>query len=274
MTSIKNTTASGSFADGAAWRIEIPSVEGPAALRAVVAEAQARALRVHRISQGSGIALLSDAEIREMVDLGSEYDIEVCLWAGARSGWEGSTSIPTQAAVRGAAGVAAAVDEVRRAVALGLRSVLVSDVGVLAELGRARGAGEVPAELTIKVSIMAAPANPATFALLAELGADTINVPSDLSVAELGELRRAASSVIDFYVEAPDDIGGNVRYRELPEIVAAAAPIHLKFGLRNAPPLYPSGMHTEALVLACSRERVRRAALAVERLAEVAVAAG
>ncbi|HEX3803590.1 MAG TPA: hypothetical protein VHV75_12205 [Solirubrobacteraceae bacterium] len=213
--------------------------------------------------------MLSDDEIREMAELGAEHQIEVCLWAGLRSGWEGSTSTPTMAAVRGAAGLAAAIEEVRRAVALGIRSVLVSDVGVLAALSRARSDGDVPENLTIKVSIMAAPVNPAGFALLAEHGADTINVPSDLSVAELGELRATSNAVIDFYVEAPDDIGGNVRYRELREIVAASAPIHLKFGLRNAPALYPSGGHIESLVIACSRERVRRAQLAVERLADV-----
>ena len=55
------------FPDGAAYRIEIPSTEGPRALQAVIDEAHARKFRVDRISQGSGIMLLTDAEIREMV---------------------------------------------------------------------------------------------------------------------------------------------------------------------------------------------------------------
>ena len=40
-----------------------------------------------------------------------------------------------------------------------------------------------------------------------------------------------------------------------------AAPIYLKFGLRNAPGLYPCGQHLESAALAMSRERVRRAAI-------------
>jgi hypothetical protein len=52
-----------------------------------------------------------------------------------------------------------------------------------------------------------------------------------------------------------------VRHYEIPELVRVAAPIYLKFGLRNAPGLYPSGQHLEAAVLALSRERVRRAAI-------------
>src|SRR5215469_14514819 len=47
------------FADGAHYRIEIPSVEGPAVLRAVVAQASAEGVVVNRASQGSGAMLLS-----------------------------------------------------------------------------------------------------------------------------------------------------------------------------------------------------------------------
>jgi len=71
---------------------------------------------------------------------------------------------------------------------------------------------------------------------------------------------------IDFYVEAPDNLGGFVRLYEVPEIVRIAAPVYVKFGLRNAPDVYPSGSHLEATVVALSRERVRRARLGLELL--------
>ena len=66
---------------------------------------------------------------------------------------------------------------------------------------------------------------------------------------------------LDIYVEAPDDFGGFVRHYEIPELVRVAAPIYLKFGLRNAPNIYSSGSHLEATAIALTRERVRRAAL-------------
>ena len=50
-----------------------------------------------------------------------------------------------------------------------------------------------------------------------------------------------------------------MRYYEIPELIRVAAPIYLKFGLRNAPDVYPSGTHIENTVIAMSRERVRRA---------------
>lgn len=259
-------SSAGSFPDGARWKVEIPSVEGPAALEAVVVEATSRSVRVHRVSQGSGISMLTDAEIETMVGIGREHDIEVCLWAGSRSGWETGALTPAHSALRGGDAVKAAIEEVQRATSLGISSVLVADIGLLAELALARGTNVVPPDLTIKVSIMAAPSNPASFALLAGLGANTINVPSDLTVSQLAELRGSSAAVIDFYVEAPGSAGGQLRYRELREIVDAAAPVHLKFGLANAPDVYPAGAHLQSAVIECSRERVRRAQLAIERL--------
>ena len=64
-------------------------------------------------------------------------------------------------------------------------------------------------------------------------------------------------------MEAPDNIGGFIRYYEIPELIRVAAPIYLKFGLRNAPDIYPCGTHIENTALALSRERVRRAEIAM-----------
>ena len=71
---------------------------------------------------------------------------------------------------------------------------------------------------------------------------------------------------IDFYVEAPDNIGGFIRYYEIPELIRVAAPIYLKYGLRNSPDIYPCGSHLEATAVALSRERVRRAQIGMEMI--------
>jgi hypothetical protein len=48
-------------------------------------EAQERNVPVHRVSQGSGIMLMTDAEISEMLDLGRKAGIEVNLFIGPRA---------------------------------------------------------------------------------------------------------------------------------------------------------------------------------------------
>jgi hypothetical protein len=121
-----------------------------------------------------------------------------------------------------------------------------------------------------KVSVMLPAANPATAAVLVGLGAGTLNLPTDLTLAQIGSIRAAVGVPLDIYVEAPDNLGGFVRHYELPRLVPVAAPVYLKFGLRNAPDVYPSGSHLEATAVALSAERVRRARLGLDLLARAA----
>ncbi len=102
--------------------------------------------------------------------------------------------------------------------------------------------------------------------ILERLGADTINIPSDLTVPQVASIRAAITKPIDFYVEALDNIGEFLRYYVIPELIRVAAPIYLKCGLRNSPGVYPSGTHLENTVIALSKERVRRAQIARGRL--------
>jgi hypothetical protein len=262
------------FADGLRYRFEIPSVEGPRVLAAVLEEAERRSVPIRRVSQGSGVMMLTDGEIREMSALGSDAGVEVSLFLGPRGAWDtGGQSLATAAAggvARGRAGIEDSIAEVRRGLALGIRSFLVADLGVLGELGELRRRGELPASLVLKTSVLLPCANPATARTLEGLGATTINVATDLSAMELGELRTACTAPLDVYVEVPDDQGGFVRYYEVPEIVRLAAPVYVKLGLRNAPNIYPSGLHLEDLAVKLGRERVRRAELVLRLLSEQA----
>ena len=264
----------GRFADGLRSRVEIPSVEGPAVMRAVLDEAAARDVPVRRVSQGSGVMMLTDDEIAEMAQLGAKHGIEVSLFLGPRGAWDTGGQSQLTAAVAGVArgddGIEHCLAEVRRGLSHGIRSFLVADLGVLSTLGRMRTAGELPPELTLKTSVLLACANGATARALQDLGATTINAATDLSVAELGGLRAACTAPLDVYVEAPDDQGGFVRHYDVPDMIRVAAPLYVKVGLRNAPNIYPAGLHLEATAIALGRERVRRTQLVLRLLAELA----
>jgi hypothetical protein len=260
------------FPDGAQYRVEIPSVEGPRALAAVLQEAEARQVRVHRISQGSGIMLLTDGEIREMAKLGAEAVIEVSLFVGPRAAWEPGAQILTPAGKnlgarhRGMEQLVYAIEDIKRACSLGIRSVLLADEGLLWVAGEMRRAGELPADLVFKISVQMGAANPASISLQEQLGASTYNVPTDLDLPKLAAIRAAVDIPLDLYVEVPDGFGGFIRHYEIGEIVRVAAPVYVKFGLRNAPDVYPSGTHLENTVIALSRERVRRAEIGMAHL--------
>ncbi|HEX4835320.1 MAG TPA: U32 family peptidase [bacterium] len=260
------------FPDGAHYRIEIPSCEGPEALRAVAEEADRYGVTIHRISQGSGIMLLTDREIVDMARLGRERGMEVSLFVGPRAAWDtGATAVSPAGRVvapriRGADQLVFAMEDVRHGCDLGIRSVLVADEGLLWVLGEMKRAGTLPADLVLKVSVMMGSANPASIAIMERLGAGTYNIPTDLSLAQIAAIRQAVDVPLDIYVEAPDDLGGFVRHYEIPELIRVAAPVYIKFGLKNAPGIYPSGTHLEATAVALVRERVRRARLGVDMI--------
>ena len=254
------------FPDGGAYRVEIPSVEGPAPLAAVLEAADSHGLTVHRVSQGSGVMLLTDAEIEDMVRSCADARVELCLFLGPRASWDigggrASRNGSGGARARGADQLRQALADAERAVELGVRCLLVADEGVLWVLHQLRADGTLPADLTLKISALSGPLNPASFTVAEMLGADSVNVPADLTIAQVAELRAAGAAAIDFYVEAPDDLGGFVRHYDAPELVRVGAPIYLKFGLRNAPDLYPVGGHLADVAVDTARERVRRAAV-------------
>jgi hypothetical protein len=257
------------FDDGGQYRIEIPSTEGPRAMEAVLRAADEHGVAIHRISQGSGIMLQTDDEIREMVALGRSRGVEVCLFVGPRASWDVGVQAASSAgrvlgaSLRGADQLAFGIEDVLHGVDLGIRSILVGDIGHLMVLGRMKKTGELPADFVLKTSVTLAAANPAAGRLFEDLGATSLNLPVDLSLPQIAAIRQAVDIPIDYYIESPDDFGGAVRHYEIPEIVRVASPIYLKFGLRNHPPLYPAGQHLENVVLALCRERVRRAAIGI-----------
>lgn len=255
------------FPDDGQYRIEIPSTEGPKALLAAFEEGDRLGCPLHRFSQGSGIQMLSDDEISEMCRIGADRRVEINLFVTPRANfdtggmWAAPGGKAIQWQIRGADQLRYCLDDIYRAVDLGIRSVLLSDWGLIDVVSQLRSGGQLPGELVIKSSALMAPANPASVRLLEKTGANTINIATDLSVAQVSAIRQVCQVPLDIYIEAPDGLGGFVRHHETPDLIRYAAPIYVKAGLRNSPDIYPAGYHIESTVLALSRERVRRTKL-------------
>jgi hypothetical protein len=264
------------FPDGASFRVEVPSVEGPTVLNALLRAAEAEGITVNRVSQGSGAMLLRAAELRDMAQAGHEAGIEVCLFTGPRERYGTGAHARSDDGrahgdqVRGLRQLNYALEDVLRACEQGIRSFLVADLGLLRALTTAQAQGYLPADCVWKISASMSPSNPVTLTILTELGASTINIPADVTVAELTEMRAATSLPLDLYVESSDPFGGVVRGHELGDLVRAGAPLYAKFGLRNAAAVYPSGRHLEPTAVANAVEKVHRAAVALEWLDRLA----
>ena len=224
------------FDDGCQYRFEVPGIQSPGVMRTLLEEFDRLGFYIHRVTQTKGIWTLTDAEISQMVDLAKEHQVELILAIGPRATTDTSASVKSPEGVRmgyrlrGQDQVVRAIEDVRRAARLGVRTFLVYDEGCLWALNKARAAGLIPADSKFKVSAHSGHGNPCSAKLLEEIGADSFNIVRDYQLQHLAAVRAAINIPIDCHTENPESSGGFIRHYEVPEMIRVAAPIYLKTG--------------------------------------------
>lgn len=260
------------FPDGGQYRIEIPSVESPEQFRRVVEKAEEYEIPLHRISQGSGVILLTDKELEQMAEIGRAEKIEVSLFTGPRASYDiGATSKSANASavswrIRGADQLRQAVEDIGRGLHFGIRSFLVADEGLLWVLNEMKKGGEIPKDVVWKISVTTGHGNPASAHVLEKLGAGTLNVMTDLSLSQLASIRSVIKIPLDVYISVPTSYGGFVRHYDVPGMVRVASPIYLKFSIPLGQNVYPAGKHLLNTMLGYADEEVRQARIGYEHL--------
>ena len=224
------------FPDGAQYRFEVPGIQGPKAMRALLEELDKNNFYIHRVTQTKGIYTLTDKEITEMVDLAAKYQVQLVLSIGPRATTDTSASVHTPEGqrmgyrLRGQEQIVRAIEEVKRASALGCRHFIMYDEGCLWVLNEARRAGEIPADCKFKLSAHAGHGNPCSAKLIEQIGADSINPVRDIQLQMLAAMRQAIDIPIDIHTENPASSGGFIRHYEVPEMIRTSAPLYLKTG--------------------------------------------
>lgn len=224
------------FSDGGQYRFEVPGIQGPKVMEALLEEVDKYGLYLHRVTQTKGIMSLTDNEISSMVDLANKANLELILAIGPRATTDTSASVNTPEGVRmgyrlrGQEQMVRAIEDVKRAASLGCRGFLVYDEGCLWVLNEMRKAGEIPTDCHFKVSAHTGFGNPCSARLLESIGADSINPVRDIQLQMLSAMRAAVNIPIDIHTENPKSTGGFIRHYEVPEFIRVAAPIYLKTG--------------------------------------------
>ncbi len=224
------------FEDGAQYRFEVPGIQGPGTMQALMEELDRLELSIHRVTQTKGIMLLSDKDISNMVRLASEWKVDLVLAVGPRATYDTSASVHTSEGqrmgyrLRGQDQIVRAVEDVLRAINLGCRSFLVYDEGLLWLLNDMRKQGEIPPDSKFKVSAHCGHGNPCSAKLLESIGASSLNPIRDIQLQMLASMRQAIDIPIDVHTENPASSGGFIRHYEVPEMIRVSAPIYLKTG--------------------------------------------
>ena len=228
------------FSDGSRCRIEQGGADTPRIIERLITGAEALDFVVHRFVETRGIMRLSDADIREMARLCHDAGSELILSVGPRATYDLSAARRTPGGstlgnrIRGMEGLIWAVEDVRRALDLGIRGIMVFDEGMLWLLDRMRSDGELQADFSIKVSAGFAAANPLSVKMLAQNGANTVNVARDLPLPMIAGIRQAVEIALDVHTDSPQASGGFVRTYEAPQFVQVGAPVYLKCGTNAA----------------------------------------
>ena len=229
-------TSTKRFSDGAQYRFEVPGIQGPGSMKALLEELDKHQIAIHRVTQTKGIMSLTDEEIGSMVELARDWQVELILSIGPRATTDTSASVKTEEGqrmgyrLRGQEQIVRAIEDVKRASRLGCRSFLVYDEGCLWALNEFRKAGEIPYDCKYKVSAHTGHGNPCSAKLLESIGADSINPVRDIQLQMLAAMRQAIDIPIDIHTENPKSSGGFIRHYEVPEMIRIAAPIYLKTG--------------------------------------------
>ncbi|HII84762.1 MAG TPA: peptidase [Methanobacterium subterraneum] len=224
------------FPDGAQYRFEVPGIQKPGALEGLLEAIDEYEVMVHRVTQTKGIMLLTDQEILNMADLAQDAQMELFLSVGPRAPYDTSASAKTKEGarigyrLRGYDNLTYAIEDVKRAVDLGVRGIVVYDEGLLWVLSKMREEEELPTNVHFKVSAHCGHGNPASAKLLEMIGANSFNPVRDLQIAMLAALRNSVDISLDIHTENPQSSGGFIRHYEAPEIIRKACPVYLKTG--------------------------------------------
>jgi hypothetical protein len=229
-------TSTKRFTDGAQYRFEVPGIQGPGTMKALLETLDEYGIYIHRITQTKGIMMLTDEEISSMVEIAAKWQVNLILAIGPRATTDTSASVNTPEGqrmgyrLRGQEQIVRAIEDVKRAARLGCRYFLVYDEGCLWVLDKFREAGEIPSDCKFKVSAHTGFGNPCSAKLLEDIGANTINPVRDIQLQMLAAIRQAIDIPIDIHTENPASSGGFIRHYEVPEMVRIAAPVYLKTG--------------------------------------------
>ena len=224
------------FGDGGQYRFEVPGIQSPKTMSALLKESIKQNVFIHRVTQTKGIMMLTDDEIKKMVDLAKIYKCELFLAVGPRATYDTSATVHTQEGsrigyrLRGYDNLVYAIEDVKRACRFGVRGILLYDEGLLWVLNKMRAEGEIPDNVHFKLSAHAGHSNPASAKLLESQGLNSFNPVRDLQIPMIAAIRDACDMTLDLHTENPKSTGGFIRHYEVPEFIKVAAPVYLKTG--------------------------------------------
>lgn len=256
------------FEGGGQYGVEIPVINSLSVLDNTIQAIREQGIRVTRFNETHGSFLLSDREIRQMLELCHANGYGLVIGLGPRPEYDPKASfyrsefgLEMGRRNNNLDAIRICVEEALRLAELGCRGITVYDLGSLRVLKEMRADGSLPANMMFKASTHMMASNPFIARIFAENGADSVTTAHDLGLPVLQELRKLNPGVgIDFPTDVYKTKGGYIRFYELAEVIQVAAPVMLKMGASAQGHPYDAVGDKKAF------ERVKRVAMGLEIL--------
>ncbi len=234
-------TSGRSFPDGSDYRMEISGIDSLKEMEALIDEKRKRGVPIHRvICMGDGTNILTRKELHDLAAMGEEAEIELIVVPGPRANFDIGKHSETEwgkysgVRLRGADSVSYFLEEVRRCMEAGIKGFLSYGEDMIYLMDSMRKAGDLPGDLVFKLSYTAGVANPPGAKLAEEVGADSLNPITDLTLPMLSSLRGSVEIPLDVVVVTFEILGNFNRFWETPEIVRTTSPCYLKQELESS----------------------------------------
>ncbi len=223
------------FPDGAHYRMEVSGIDSLQEMEALANEKVKRNVPVHRvICMSAGTHLLSFQELRDLSQIGHDGHIELIVIPGPRANFDIGSHAHSDwgkysgIRVRGTDNILFLLQDIMRCIEAGIKGFLLYGEDVLFLFHKMRLSGDLPKDLVFKLSYTSGVSNPVGAKLVQDLGADSINPVTDLTLPMLSGLRKVTTVSMDIVVASFENLGSFNRFWETPEIVRVSSPCYLK----------------------------------------------
>lgn len=108
------------FPDGGQYRFEVPGIQGPGPMKALLEQLDEYGIQIHRVTQTKGVMFLTDDEIKQMVEYAKKWKVQLILACGPRATTDTSASVKTEEGqrmgyrLRGQEQIVRGIEEIKR----------------------------------------------------------------------------------------------------------------------------------------------------------------
>ncbi len=225
------------FKAGGHYGVEIPVINSFKILESTVQALKKYDVPCTRFNETVGAFLLSDSEIKEMLDLCRQNNYGILFSIGPRPEYDIKSSfyrsdfgLEMGRRLNNNDAIRASVEEAFRLVELGCKGLIIYDLGLLHLLKKMQNNDKFPRNILFKASTHCMVTNPGTASIYETNGCTSITTAHDLGLPMLANIRNNVSIPLDVPTDVYKSKGGFIRFYEMSEIVQVASPVMLKMG--------------------------------------------